>query len=182
MEMFSATTEIDTKAINDMTTMNPHHPLDRQPYGAGASGYPDKDVWDDYMLEWYGLTPVRDEDGDYLRPVCPHLLVDENAHPDNPLECPLNDTNSDFWPVIDHARLWTNEAGERVLTVEPWGNPFDMMDKFVALEKELDMLGVATCFEGRSPYGASFVLFLAADNTEAGRRARTRSNRRRRSA
>lgn len=174
--MLSATTETDTKAKKVMTTMNPHHPLDRQPYGAGASGYPDMDVWDSCMLEWYGLTPVRDAEGEYLRPVCPHILVDENDHADMVM-CPLLDTP--FWPVSDHARLWTNEAGERILTLEPWGNPFDMVDKFVALEKELDMLGVATCFEGRSPYGASFVLFLAADNTEAGRRARTRSNRRR---
>jgi len=160
-----------------MKTLNPNHPLGRQPYGAGAQGYPDMDVWDECMLEWFGLTPVRDAEGEYLRSVCPHHLIDENAHSDNLLECPLND--SDFWPVIDHARLWTNEAGERVLTVEPWGNPFDMVVKFAALEKELDLLGIATCFEGRSPYGASFVLFLAADNTEVGQRARARSNRRR---
>jgi hypothetical protein len=126
------------------------------------------------MLEWYGLTPVRDEAGEYLRRMCPHILVDENAHSDMAiLTCPLLDT--DFWPVSDHPRLWTNEAGERVLTLEPWGNPFEMVDEFAALERELDTIGVATCFEGRSPYGASFVLFLAADDTEVGQRARTRS-------
>lgn len=157
-----------------MKTLNPHHPLDRQPYGAGASGYPFMEVWDHYMLEWYGLTPVRDAEGEYPRPVCPHLLVDEKAHEDSLLVCPLLDT--DFWPVSDHARLWKNEAGERVLTLEPWGNPFEMVDEFAALERELDTLGVATCFEGRSPYGASFVLFLAAESTEVGSRARSRSN------
>jgi hypothetical protein len=59
-----------------------------------------------------------------------------------------------------------------VVKLEPYGNPLDFPQRFAALETELNALGVVMSFEGRSPYGASYVLFLMSEGTGTGRRAR----------
>ena len=143
-------------------------PVDRLTHGASASGNTDRELWKQLMWEWYQLRPAPD----WAYGVqCPHRLVGQECTSDDQL-CSWD--GSRFGPIWDHARMWTNPAGELVLTLEPYGNPFVQAEAFAALERELDELGIATFFEGRSPYGATYVQFLAADDTEAGRRARSK--------
>lgn len=145
-------------------------PIDRTHYAAVASGSTNDAVWKRLMRQWYGLTPARKNWS--LGANCPHRLVGRRC---GVASCHWSYTK--FSPVWDHARLWTYE-GELVLTLEPYGNPWNMANKFDDLERSLDAMGISTAFEGRSPYGASFILFLAAESTEFGRRARHYRSRR----
>lgn len=58
-----------------------------------------------------------------------------------------------------------------MITLEPYGNPFDAVDIYGEMERNLADLGLITCFEGRSPYGASYILFVMRADTQAGQRA-----------
>jgi len=157
-------------------------PIDRPHYGsAEATASTDEAVWKRLTHEWYGLTPVRGMNWCYWA-YCPHWIIGKR--------CPTlqrrtgdyiyhdkhhcrNTWRHDHNPLLwDHARAWRNAAGELVITLEPWGNPYDYAPSFHALERDLDALGIVTCFEGRSPYGATYIMFLMADDTDAGRRAR----------
>lgn len=151
-------------------------PIDRPFYASAVTGCTDYALWKRLMHDWYGLTPVRGA-GWVNWGMCPHKIVGKRCR--DQWGKPTSDhyqcewaIRRDYWPAWDHPRAWRNVEGEVVLTSEPWGNPLDFHPMFAALETELDALGIATAFEGRSPYGASCVLFLFSDTTRAGRRAR----------
>ncbi|QSM92993.1 hypothetical protein I3U40_18220 [Mycobacteroides abscessus subsp. abscessus] len=154
-------------------------PIDRLFYGAtedprGA----DYGTWKRLMRDWYGLTPLRG-DAWVTRALCAHNLVGKKCPA---VSCPIVAQFMDRPGLWDHARAWRTHGGELVFTLEPWGNPFDSVDIHAAMERELDAIGVSMAFEGRSPYGSSYVLFLTEANTELGARmlsARSRARRRR---
>ncbi|MBS4103885.1 hypothetical protein [Tsukamurella paurometabola] len=138
-------------------------PLRRRHYGApAATGNTDDAVWKQLMDEWYGLKPVRGDNW-LLWAACPHRLIGKRCRCGG---LPWQTTYSDVW---DHARAWRNGDGTLVITLEPWGNPFDQTAQFVDLERDLTELGITTAFEGRSPYGASYILFLIAADSPWGR-------------
>lgn len=148
------------------TVLYTRPPVPRPYYAATASGSADSDVHKKLMLEWYGLTPVRGSAW-YSWADCPCRLVSKRCGN----ECSPWTVRDGYSGIWDHARAWRNADGELVITMEPWGSPYDAAYVFARLAKELRELGIVTCFEGRSPYGASYILFAFNENTEAGMRA-----------
>jgi hypothetical protein len=154
------------------TTMLRTAPIQRPLYAATVTGGTDERMWKRLMKQWYGLTPAHGDNWDGWAE-CPHRLVKQRCE---------SSTSGGYcrwvregdWHRLpwDHARAWRNSDGELVITLEPWGNPFDIADTFAALKRHLDDLGVAVSFEGRSPYGASYILFLMSADTDLGQRAK----------
>lgn len=145
-------------------------PVIRQYYAASHTGDTDHALHKQFMMEWYGLRPGgRSWDTWYYRATCEcWLLTGRNCS----IECQYR--GRDLYGLIwDHPRAWRHiKTDERVLTLEPYGNPFDVYENYLKLEKDMRSKGIAISFEGRSPYGASYVLFLARDDTQIGRRMR----------
>lgn len=147
-------------------------PIDRPHYAASVSGCTDDALWKRLMLEWYGLTPARGLAW-LTWAWCPHRLAGRRCSGDR---CTDDGGRPRTWrdrfqPIWDHARAWRTADGELVLTLEPYGNPFDVAPEYAAMVAELDALGVVAGFEGRSPYGASYIVFVAHKDTDLGRRA-----------
>ncbi|TXI55919.1 hypothetical protein [Mycolicibacter arupensis] len=140
-------------------------PVRRPFYAATASGCTDEAIHKRLMLEWYGLTSVRGSAW-YQWAYCPCRLSGKRCV----RECMSWKLRPSIRGIWDHARAWRNADGDLVFTTEPWGNPFDTTDEFASLTAELDELGIVTSFEGRSPYGASYVLFAVNADTAAGKR------------
>lgn len=155
-------------------------PITRRFYAAAADkGRIDYAVWKRLMREWYGLTPLRGS-GWVDRARCAHNLVGKKCQ--GLSSCPKTKacpvalkhlaSNGGLW---DHARAWRSVDGELVFTVEPWGNPFDHPEAYAALKRDLTELGIESCFEGRSPYGATYIMFMTPADNELGKRfARSR--------
>jgi hypothetical protein len=141
-------------------------PIDRPHYAASTSGSTDDGEWKRLMRDWYGLIPARSW---FRLPSCPHPLVRKHCQRGTGI-CPWQPSR--YRPLWDHCRYWRDPDSATVITLEPWCNPFDVTDIYFEMERTLDILGIVTCFEGRSPYGASFILFLMAADTDAGHRAR----------
>ena len=128
-------------------------PVPRRYYGATATGGTDDRVWKRLMREWYGLTPCRGDAWEtWAR--CPHHVGSGR--------CPRNcrEWESSHRPLWDHARAWRDLDGNVVITLEPWGDPFHEAEAYARLTAELDAHGIRVGFEGRSPYGASYLLAL----------------------
>lgn len=114
------------------------------------------------MKKWYGLTPMED---DWTYPCLyrlwglhtPALDIDDVVDEDPFCCCHFAGHQGISDLVWDHVRGWYTADRHRtpVVTVEPYGFPRvrEVMD-YVA------PLGLRVGFEGRSPYGASYVLFL----------------------
>jgi hypothetical protein len=140
-------------------------PVNRPYYGSTVTGSTDAKLHKTYMKDWYGLTPLA---GDAWRwsAFCAHTLVGKKCedakqgHRCAPLE-----GLTEIW---DHARAWKTEKGERVITLEPWGNAIAQAEMVKHLVSELGKLGIVVAFEGRSPYGASYILFCASRRTNFG--------------
>lgn len=150
----------------------PLGPVSRPYYAATVTGSTDDDLWKQLMFDWYGLRPLRDYG--WLRSAhCPRrLAAPEGTHRTGcPDICDWKERvlGGSGYPLWDHARAWRNPDNDLVITLEPYGNPFDLVEDFTHLKAALDDLGVVTAFEGRSPYGASFILFLAGAATRWGR-------------
>lgn len=126
------------------------------------------------MKKWYGLTPFE---YDWVYP-CPYRLLgehepelDEFGEYEGPRYTGFSDRDDQlchcdsvrvykhtpgFQLVWDHARGWNDKFGRPVITLEPYGFPkIEEVESFVA---PLERIRIG--FEGRSPYGASYVLFL----------------------
>lgn len=151
-------------------TVYDNGPRDRVHYGAVVTGCTDDRLWKKYMQEWYGLTAVRG-DGWFLQPRCIHKLIDKKCLSHT---CPVvRKYDSHHVGIWDHARAWKNGSGEKVFTSEPWGDPLDTAQARLEMERELAELGITVSFEGRSPYGASYILFFTDTRTEEGAQAAT---------
>jgi len=119
---------IDAKGRHILTT----GPIDRPHYAAVVTGSTDDAVWKRLMREWYGLTPARGLNWYYWAD-CPHRIVGMRCPsafgPDHRVDKDYRchrwhwDHNELLW---DHARAWRNADGELVITLEPYGNPYDM--------------------------------------------------------
>lgn len=141
--------------VGDILTTGP---INRRHYGATTySMGTDDSVWKKLMGEWYGLKPVPG-DG-WLRGSWSLDWVAKRrcALPD----CGDSDLH-ELAPVWDHTRAWRDRDGEKVLTLEPYGNPFETYPaaQFASLRRMCEDRGLDIGFEGRSPYGASYILFL----------------------
>lgn len=129
-------------------------PMDRPRYGATGAGYTNDAVWKKLMRDWYGLRPVA---GDGWMAYCPHRLIGKRCNGYNRYGGPPCVWMTLNRPVVwDHARAWRDRAGVMVITLEPYGSPRQLGE----LERDLSAMGVVSYFEGRSPYGASYILFL----------------------
>lgn len=161
---------------DDMDDIYDQAPVPRAHYAASVSGCTDDSVHRRLMTEWYGLTPVRGTGWmEWAR--CPHRLAGVRCPTGDPSNCALTAPYRECG-IWDHARAWRDVHGDLVFTLEPWGNPFDRAAEFAEVERELRGLGIATSFEGRSPYGASYVLFIAAASTSIGTRMAWHARRR----
>lgn len=149
-------------------------PRDRLHYSATVAASTDDAVWKQNMADWYGLFPVRGNAW-FMMPFCAHKLVGKKCPGRSgcPVHARYHRKRGHLW---DHARAWRNRAGELVFTLEPWGDPLKTAVARMEMEKELAEIGVAVSYEGRSPYGASFILFLTDVRTEDGQRARMFQN------
>lgn len=142
-------------------------PMVRKYYAATATGSLEFETQKRLMREWYMLD-TKDTCVSECRQKaqCEHWLATGEAHENG--VC-LSSRTWLYGSLWDHARAWQHVAtGERVLTLEPYGNPFDQHDEFVKLKRDMAAVGVSVSFEGRSPYGASYVLFLAVTSTGIG--------------
>ena len=129
--------------------------MSRRFYGATETGDGTNDrTWKKLMPDWYGLPPLRG-DGWIWGARCPHQIVGKRC-PSDGMDCGGR-LLSRLW---DHARAWRDSDGIKVVTLEPWGNPFTSGAEYEKLLDGLAEHGVRVAFEGRSPYGASYVLFL----------------------
>lgn len=156
------------RAEDDMDDIYDLAPVPRMHYAASENGCTDTPTHRRLMREWYELTPVRGTAWwEWAR--CPHRLAGVRCPTRDPMNCALV-VPYRMCGIWDHGRAWRDVRGDLVVTLEPWGNPFDRTDEFAELERELQGLDIATAFEGRSPYGASYVLFMAATSTVAGAR------------
>jgi hypothetical protein len=130
-------------------------PINRLHYGAIHTGYgTDHDIWQKLMWDWYGLKPESD-DG-WRRGAWDLEWLAEPS-------CELPEIGVHYpSPVWDHARAWRDRDGEKVVTLEPYGNPFETHSSamFADLRSLCEARGIDISFEGRSPYGASYILFL----------------------
>lgn len=139
---------------------------------ASESGGTDDDKHKRLMKKWYGLTSMAH---DWTYP-CPYRLLGQHEpETDESGELKTYDAEWDdqdqlchcdsirtlqhtpgFELVWDHVRGWYDSLGRPVITLEPYGFPrIEEVESYVApLER------VRVGFEGRSPYGASYVLFL----------------------
>jgi hypothetical protein len=148
-------------------------PIARPYYGATESSCTDNTIWRRLMRQWYGLRAVKGWNWrEYA--YCPHWLIGKRCPERLGHElCSFKHVRAFEYPVWDHARAWRDEDGCRVVTLEPFSNPFDQVNDFEHLQGTLTDIGITTSFEGRSPYGASYILFLMAADTVAGQRARS---------
>lgn len=130
-------------------------------YGATVNGYPDTDVWKQLASEWYGLTPLP---GDRWQTgaQCPLAVLGEKCEHTTLIgskrRCTWN--TREYARLWDHARAWSDRDGNTVITLEPYGSPFHQRGAYSRLVRDLDKLGVAVTFHGRSPYGATYSLML----------------------
>lgn len=130
----------------------------RRHYGATADpdGTDDKE-WKRLMFEWYGLLPL---DGDKWSTwaYCPHAVGLWKGQR-RPAACRENKCKWPIrYPLWDHTRAWRNSDGRVVITAEPYGNPFDSAEDYTRMRSELRAIDAHVVFEGRSPYGASYLL------------------------
>lgn len=137
--------------------MNPNRiyrggPISRLHYGAvsPATGCTDHRTHRRLMADWYGLTPLTGWHW-WTGAACPHRAVSRRC-PGWPTCQPL--------PLWDHPRAWRDSDGIKTVTLEPWGNPFRTIEAYFDLTEALEPLNAAVAYEGRSPYGASYVLFI----------------------
>ena len=133
-------------------------PITREHYGAVSptTGCTNDHTHKQLMTQWYGLTPLT---GHHWRngAKCPHHAANKQCRdPD------CYGSTSTLW---DHARAWRDTDHTKVITLEPWGNPFTSTPEYQKLRNELDPLNVHITYEGRSPYGASYILFLKTQTT-----------------
>lgn len=152
-----------------MPTLYPEAPFPRMYFGATADGYTDDTLHKKYAQEWYRLTPLR---GDAWRESarCAHRLIGKRcpSKKDNKYaECELM-RRYEREGIWDHARAWRSAYGDLVFTLEPWGSPIWEANRIGKLATELEQLGIAMSFEGRAPYGSSYVLILADAESESG--------------
>ncbi|MFZ2239803.1 MAG: hypothetical protein WAV90_09710 [Gordonia amarae] len=141
-------------------------PMSRPDYAASESGTTDYAEHKRLMREWYGLLPMPAA-GWHASADCAHWLIGKRC-PTAPLQCGLiREWMAPNGPW-DHARAWRSEDGDRVITLEPWGSPIVDAPALERMMSALRGIDVYSCFEGRSPYGASYVLFLASDKTPLG--------------
>ena len=127
-------------------------PITRQHYGAVTTGGTDDRIHKQLMTQWYGLTPMTGPS--WRRGArCPHHVIGKRC---TEHRCVPTRT---LW---DHARAWRDTDGIKVITLEPWGDPFQSADDYQTLQTQLAALNINITYEGRSPYGASYVLFLKA--------------------
>jgi len=130
-------------------TIYRHGPISRLHYGACIDGnFTDDRAHKQLMRDWYGLTPMTGHSWRYGAQ-CPHHVVGRR--------CELHYNLPAIW---DHPRAWRDSDGIKVVTLEPWGNPFASVEEYARLEAECQDFGINIRFEGRSPYGASYILFL----------------------
>ncbi|MCB1257809.1 MAG: hypothetical protein KDB26_11925 [Microthrixaceae bacterium] len=136
-------------------------------YAATESGGTEDKPHKKLMREWYGLKPVSGHAW-YTWALCPHRLVGMKCESQRGAygRCPIYYSHG--YPAYDHPRAWRDGDGNLVITLEPWGNPFAQHDELTTLATDLNGIGVAMAYEGRSPYGASYVLFLANAETRMG--------------
>lgn len=142
-------------------------PFPRPHFGATVTGGTNTALHKQLMREWYGLNPVRG-DGWWDWAVCPHRLTGRKCS--DPMKCALTKEHRTGCGVWDHARAWRANGGDLIYTLEPYGNPYDHTEDFAELERDLARIGVVTAFEGRSPYGASYIIFVAHEKTPLGAR------------
>lgn len=144
-------------------------PVSRTHYGATITGCTDDALHKKYMLEWYGLAPVRNSWNWKRWAYCPHRLINgkpcAEGRDDGRCEIVGESYPNGIW---DHARAWRNGDGDLVYTVEPWGNPVLAAEEILDLSQRLEKHGIVMSFEGRSPYGSSYVLFMTSVNNRMG--------------
>lgn len=139
-------------------------PIPRRYFGATATGGTDQDEWKRLMREWYGLVPCRGYAWhDWA--MCPHR-VGNGRCPENCAEW-RSKHMSGCRAVWDHERAWRDVNGLVVITLEPYGDPFmkEEAETVERLRALVDPMGIEVNFEGRSPYGASYMLALMAKGT-----------------
>ena len=131
-----------------MAFVSPYGPINRPYYGASWTGCIEPELWKKLVFEWYGLTPMPAD-----------KWTSGARHPAQVVgkRVPVGDRSLRLW---DHARAWRDSDGVKVVTLEPWGSPFERGPEFEELAGVCVDLGISTVFEGRSPYGASYILFL----------------------
>jgi hypothetical protein len=132
-----------------------HGPMDRLSYGAAVSGSTDEARWKLFAFEWFGLTPLRGRAW-RERAWCAHYVAGVRCTD----ECNIQEhVDMVLW---DHARAWRDRSGRVVVTLEPWGNPFgpEHFGQFQRLMDYVAPYGIGVGFEGLSPYGSSYTIFL----------------------
>lgn len=154
--------------VDGEVAMYEYGPVYRQHYAASRCGGTNAVIHKKLMRQWYGLR-APETDADWYAYACPHILT---ANP--PSDGMSHRCYAQWFPVYrdiwDHARLWYDSEGTPVITLEPWGSPITHADMLTCFTRELSDIGIVTAFEGRSPYGASYVLFLAGEHTGFGGR------------
>lgn len=153
-------------------------PFPRLCYAASVTGSTNAELHKRLMREWYGLTPAR-ASAYWLWSACPHRLVGKRCTSRDAELCelsmPFREVQGGY--LWDHDRAWRNSRGELVYTLEPYGNPFHHADEFREMEAALRSIGVAASVEGRSPYGASYIIFLTDARTAVGKNMQRHADR-----
>ena len=83
------------------------------------------------MKDWYGLIPLPGVRW-WSAAQCPHRLVRRRCESGY---CRWVRDGGWNWPLWDHARAWRNTDGALVISLEPWGSPFDIAGSFADLEE-----------------------------------------------
>jgi hypothetical protein len=89
--------------------------------------------------------------------ICPRVIAGRHCRADVGCICHA------YHRVLDHARIWLDEAGDHVLTAEPYhAHGTDL----VAFLLDLELLGLRACLSGASPWNPGHTLLITVRRAE----------------
>lgn len=148
-----------------------HGPVKRLYHGAAEMDANDP-LHKKYMKEWYFLDPAPGSSWIHSG-YCAHHVLGKRCPKSKKINGYCGIVYPHLWDIWDHCRAWRAENGNRVITLEPWGSPILDAEKIRALQDSLKDIGIDMGFEGRAPYGSSYILFLADHESSFGWKMRT---------
>lgn len=110
------------------------------------------------MAKQHGLSAVR-----HLVPRCPRVIAAKRCLVTRNLEDALRGGPrracicQRYWTILDHARIWRDSEGRRVLTSEPYSADGQQLAAFLT---ETSELGLQVDVSGRSTWNPGATLLL----------------------